>query len=219
MKPFGLSLCNQRHWFNELDWWFHYWLIVLVLIRNWRLLTVSPQLTFHALETTIQSWLSISWDIYQALIVLRSRQTDTSGWSFTWTFSCFTSQLHCWHYSESVFWRALTFFLLSLFHLRRAASVECGTTQSENSLNPLLWPATSTALHHSTEVLGPAANISLNDSDYMTSLHKDFLFLCSYNFYPHNETQWVYSIISILLLPTFKPLSNISGRCKSVIAQ
>lgn len=85
-----------------------------MLIRNWRLLTVSPQLTFHALETTIQSWLSISWDIYQALIVLRSRQTNASGWSFTWTFSCFTSQLHCWHYSESVFWRALTFFLLSL---------------------------------------------------------------------------------------------------------
>lgn len=48
---------------------------------------------------------------------------------------------------SDVFWHVVC--------LRRAASAECGTTQSENSLSPPSWPETSTARRHSTEVLGP----------------------------------------------------------------
>lgn len=62
---------------------------------------------FHALETRIQSWQSIFCYIYQALIVLRSRQTQAKQYLLT---SCFTLELHYWHCSESVFWRVLTFF-------------------------------------------------------------------------------------------------------------
>lgn len=54
---------------------------------------------------------------------------------------------------SNMFWRVVC--------LRRAASVECGMTQSENSLSPLSWPATSTARHRSTEVLSQHAGLHL----------------------------------------------------------
>lgn len=47
--------------------------------------------------------------------------------------------------------------------LCRAGSVECGTTRSGNSQNPLSWLVTSTAQRRWTEVIGHLANARLND--------------------------------------------------------
>lgn len=73
--------------------------------------------------------------------------------------------------------RVNIFIRWNVIFLRRAASVECGTTRSENSPSPLLWPGTSTALHRSTEVFVSAAHLFLSDSIHQPSPQNLWLWL------------------------------------------
>lgn len=111
--------------------------------------------------------------IFNPLIVLESRWIKKIFTNIQWCCVCVVDfHFHKWSYPSCADLDPLAVLLTKirvdsdvfgmLFCPCRAASVECGTTQSENSQSLLSWPATSTALHPWTEVCAFTANIYLN---------------------------------------------------------
>lgn len=132
MNPAGWSPSSRK--FRELDF------IIDSTHKSW-------------CSSLIKGYLSPQWTRLMIVRQIRSRR-----WQYLFYFllhfllsefrsfkeKCFFIPLRVQSEYSDMFWRVVC--------LRRAASVECGMTQSENSLNPLSWPATSTARHRSTEV-------------------------------------------------------------------